>query len=216
MGGNHIMKNKKYFVSGIVLNAITFAFATCMCQQPNEALAAGDPASASLGRPGAKFGPTVETVLPATTSEQPEILDLESGRLTRQEPLERFKFHPDAIMGWIRNKGLDISCNVWSTGATCVTYDMTTVGVAAKCWNNITEEEILGNPALAPKSHSPRRLLVLGKNRPDTYIFRTGEGTLGILQIVGLSKHGGVKIRYKMINPVKAVFTAAQNRLQNS
>jgi hypothetical protein len=42
---------------------------------------------------------------------------------------------------------------------------------------------------------------VLGNNRPDTYIFRTGDGTLGMLRIVGLSQHSqGVKIRYKLLN----------------
>lgn len=210
------MKKKKCFIAGIIQNAVSLTFAACICQLPSEGRG-DDSVTASLGRPGAKFGPTIETVLPAAKTNEPEILDLETGRMTRQEPLERFKFRADAIMNWIRAKGLDISCNIWSTGATCITYDMTTVGVAGKCWDKITEEEILGNAALAPKSHSPRRLLVLGKNRPDTYIFRTGEGTLGILQIVGLSEHrGGVKIRYKMINPMRAHFTAVQNQFQNS
>lgn len=199
------MKKNKYLVSAILLKAISLTLATSICQLLSSAQAADEPAAGAMGGPTRKFGPTLEMVLPAAATEQPEILDLETGRLTRQEPLDHFKFRADAIMGWIRTKGLDISCKVWSTGATCVTYDMTTVAVAGKCWDSITEEEILGNPALAAKGHSPRRLLVLGQNRPDTYIFRTGEGTLGILQIVGLSDHGaGVKIRYKMISPIKA------------
>jgi hypothetical protein len=204
------MNGKKYFVSAIILNAVSLTFATCFCQVPWETRAADEPVASSLGRLGAKFGPTIETVLPAAKTEEPEMLDLETGRLTRQEPFERFKFRADGIMRWIRSKGLDISCNVWSTGATCVTYDMTTVAVAGKCWDEITEEEIIGNPALALKRHSPRRLLVLGGSHPDTYLFRTGEGTLGILQIVGLSGHGqGVNIRYKLINPVKSHFASA-------
>ena len=47
----------------------------------------------------------------------------------------------------------------------------------------------------------------MGNDRPNTYIFRTGEGTLGMLRIVGLSQNGqGVTIRYKLIaaaNPVR-------------
>src|SRR5207245_857365 len=99
----------------------------------------------------------------------------------------------------------DISCSVWSSGATCITYDMIIVPVETKCWEQTTEQELLGNPALAPVRHSPRRLLVLGHDRPDTYIFRTAEGTLGMLRILGLSQHKqGVKIRYTLINPAKS------------
>jgi hypothetical protein len=109
-------------------------------------------------------------------------------------------------MGWIRTNGLDISSSLWPGGAACVTYDMTIVPVTAKCWETTTEQELLDNPALAPVPHSPRRLLVVGNDGPDTYIFRTGEGTLGMLQLVGVSEHKrGVKIRYKLINPAKPV-----------
>ena len=49
----------------------------------------------------------------------------------------------------------------------------------------------------------------MGHDHPDTYMFRTGEGTLGMLRIVGLSPRGqGMKIRYKLINPAKS-FTVA-------
>jgi hypothetical protein len=115
-------------------------------------------------------------------------------------------------MGWIRSHGLDISCNVWSGGAACVTYDMTIVAVDAKRWKEATEQELLDNPALAHVPHSPRKLLVLGHN--DIYMFRTGEGTLGMLRIVGLSDDGrGVKICYKLINPAKSLsFVNLQKR----
>ena len=155
------------------------------------------------------FGPVKEIVLPAPKGDEPEILDFESGRFVRQEPLEHFKFRAGSIMAWIRSKGLDISCKVWSTGAACVTYDMTLVPIAGKSAEKVAESEVLGNRLLAPGRHAPRRLLVLGKNQPDTYIFRTGDGTLGVLQLIGLSKDGrGVKIRYRLIEPAES-FTMA-------
>jgi hypothetical protein len=198
------MNRKEYFVAAIVLNTALMTFAACLCHElPGENEDAGgarDSRATTLNSLGAKFGPVIETVLPAAKTEEPQMLDLETGRVQPQKPFEHFNFRADAIMAWIRSNGLDISCNVWSTGAACVTYDMSVVAVTGKCWEGATEEELRGNPALAPKRHSPRRLLVLGQNRPDTYIFRTGEGTLGILQIVGLSSDGqGVKIRYKLI-----------------
>ena len=120
--------------------------------------------------------------------------------------VEKFNWRADALMGWIRSKGLDISCTLWPNGAACVTYDMAIIPIEGKCWQETTEEELLGNPALAPGAHSPRRLLVLGHNRPDTYMFRTAEGTVGMLRIIGLGQHEpGVTIRYKLINPAKSV-----------
>jgi hypothetical protein len=211
------MKRKKNYVSASILNTVLLALATCLCHQPWQAQATDDSRASRLSSPDGKFGPVRETVLPAAKSELPEILDLETGRIIPQMPLESFKFRADAIMAWIRSKGLDLSCNVWPSGATCVTYDMSIVAVAGKSWDEITEEELLGNPNLTPKRHSPRRLLVLGVNRPDTYIFRTGEGTLGMLRLVGVSEdRKGVKIRYKLINSSESGAHTARQRTESA
>jgi len=201
------MNGKKYFVMAIVLNAVLMALAThfgrhYLCEA--QACETNDPRTAALIGRGGKFGPVMEITLPAAKSEStPEITDLETGRALVQPSVESFNSRADAIMGWVRSHGLDISCNVWSGGATCVTYDMTVVSVESKCWEKTTSEELAANAALSPVRHAPRRLLVLGQDRPDTYVFRTGEGTLGMLQIVGLNEDGrGVKIRYKLIKPV--------------
>jgi hypothetical protein len=202
-----IMNAKEYFVAAIVLNTVLLAFAGSFWQ--TKRAAQDHPRTALTGLPG-KFGPMIETLLPAAKTErQAEMVDLETGRALLQPPLAYFNSRPDAIMAWIRSNRLDISCSLWPGGAACVTYDMTVVPVEWKCWEQTTEQELLDNPALAPVRHSPRRLLVLGPHQPDTYIFRTGEGTLGMFRIVGLSQHGrGVKIRYKLINPAKSLSVA--------
>jgi hypothetical protein len=199
------MNAKKYFVAAIVLNTVLLGLAVTFCLTWQPLRGANDPRGTALTGPSGKFGPMIETVLPAAKTQGPaDILDLETGRSPLQPPFEYFNSRADAIMGWIRSNGLDISSLVWTGGAACVTYDMTIVAVERKCWEETTEEELLGNPALAPGRHSPRRLLVLGHNRPDTYVFRTGDGTLGMLRIVGLSQLGrGVKIRYKLISPAQ-------------
>ena len=193
------MNAKKYFVVAIVLNAVLLALAASFWQTKRSQMA--------LTGPSGKYGPVIEIVLPAAKAKGAvDILDLETGRALLQPPFEYFNSGADAIMAWIRSHHLDISCSVWSGGAACVTYDMTLVAVEGKCWEETTEEELLGNPALAPGLPSPRRLLVLGPDRSDTYLFRTGQGTLGILRIVGLSQHiPGVNICYKLINPAKSL-----------
>jgi len=193
------MNAKKYFVVAIVLNAVLLALAASFWQTKRSQMA--------LTGPSGKYGPVIEIVLPAAKAKGAvDILDLETGRALLQPPFEYFNSGADAIMTWIRSHHLDIACSVWSGGAACVTYDMTLVAVEGKCWEETTEEELLGNPALAPGLPSPRRLLVLGPDRSDTYLFRTGQGTLGILRIVGLSQHiPGVNICYKLINPAKSL-----------
>jgi hypothetical protein len=202
------MNKKKYLIAATVSSAALLALASRFGHDlPCHAQAQGVSSTvfAALGNSAPKFGPEMEAVLPsARTNGLADILDLETGRTLAQEPFEHFRFRADAIMAWIRSNGLDISCNIWSTGATCVTYDMAIVAVASKAWEKTTEEELVANPALAPTRHSRRKLLVLGPNRPNTYIFRTSEGSFGMLRLVGLTEDGrGIKIRYKMINSSK-------------
>jgi len=200
------MNPKKSFVAAIVLSTVLLAFAASFWQADR---ASQDHTRKALTGPPGKFGPVVEVLLPVAKASV-DILDLETGHTLLQPPFDDFNSRADAIVAWISSNHLDISCFLWSGGATCVTYDMIVVPVEGKCWEQTSEEELLDNSALAPVRHSPRRLLVLGHNRPDTYLFRTAEGTLGMFQIVGLSQGGqGVKIRYKLINPAKSV--AANN-----
>ena len=195
--------NKKKFLMVLITVLVAFAASFRIYQRTHPGT--NTVRSAALSGLSGKFGPAIESVLSgAETQSSAGMLDLETGRVLFQPPLEYFNFRADLIMGWVSSNSLDISCSVWPTGATCVTYNMTVVGVESKCWEETTAEELLGNPALAPQQHSPRRLLVPGKNQPDTYIFRTGDGTLGMLQLVAVTQQV-VKIRYKLINPVRAL-----------
>jgi hypothetical protein len=202
------MNRKAFFVVAVVLLAFAVGFCNLLTCETHGSQG-HDPGPKALTAASAKFGPVIETVLPgANENERAQILNLETGHALPEPLFEAFGFRADAIITWIRTNGLDISCSVWSNLAACTTYEMILVPVERKCWDETTAEELVHNPALAPR-HAPRRLLVLARNRPDTYLFRTGEGTLGMLRLDGLSKDGrGVKIRYKLINPAKLVSVA--------
>jgi hypothetical protein len=203
------MNKKRYFVALIVLNTVLLAFAASLDYQrrTQSQYASSTPKAPALSGPSGKFGPVIETVLPSDKNDTlTDILDLETGIGLRPPTLDYFNSRADAMMAWIRSNGLDISCSPCAGCPACITYDMTVVPVAAKYWQKATEQDLLDNPALAPVPHSPRRMLVMRDDRLDTYMFRTGEGTLGILQLIGADEHGhGVKVRYKLINPTKAV-----------
>jgi len=198
------MNAKKIFVAAIALNFVLLAFAASLYHRwKSQCGGDGDNCTmmSVVSGPDGKFGPVMEIVLPAEINGRAQLVDLETGRALPQEGLEHFDFRADAVMAWIRSNGLDISCSVWPGGAACVTYDMRIAAVEAKYWEKSTADEVLEEAALAGRGHSPRRQLVLGHKRPDTYVFRTAEGTAGMLRLVGLSEGGrGVKIRYKLIN----------------
>src|SRR5437667_9396914 len=101
------MNAKKYLVGAIVLNTVLLSFAASFCCQTRRVT--NDPGRTALTGPSGKFGPMIETVLPAAKPERlADILDLETGRALLQPPLEHFKSRAGAIMGWIRSNGLDI------------------------------------------------------------------------------------------------------------
>lgn len=199
------MNEKKYLVVVMVLSAMFLAVAASWQAKRGSIECKLTPLSGNSG----EFGPVIDITLPAAKNENPtEILDLEIGKALRQPPLD-LDSRADEIMAWIRSNRLDISCSIWSNGAACVTYDMTVVGVERKCWDESTTRELLDNPELSPKRPSPRRLLVSGNGEVNTYMFRTGDGTLGMLRIIGLSQDArGVRICYKLINPAQSLSVA--------
>jgi len=203
MAGTQIMNAKECFVAAILLNVVLLTFAASYYRTWRDA---DEPSVSVLSGPAGQFGPVIETVLPVARIEgTTDLLDMETGRARPQPAMEDFNFCADEIVAWISSNGMDVSCFVWPSGGAFVTYAMAIVPVDGKCWEETTEEELLANPALAPGGHCPRRLLVLGHDRPDTYMFRTSEGSLGMLQLAGLPQHQqGVKIRYKLINPAES------------
>ena len=214
-----IMNANKRFVIVTVPNAMLLLAAVACCYwvgyrwlspgggRMARTEAGAHPAARLQGSNG--FGPEVVAVLPGN-EKRPELLDLETGRRLAQPDFERSKLCGAAIMAWIRANGLDISGSIWPGGAACVTYNMRVVPVEAQCWEKTLAEDLLDNPALAPNQPAPRRLLVLGHGRTNTYLFRTGEGTSGMLQIVGLSKDGlGIQIRYRLVEAQRTRLAAS-------
>jgi hypothetical protein len=206
-------KPKKWFLIGAVLSVVLLAAATHFPQevlhwQPSGARSVAAPPAdlhAEITRvagSGLGFGPVVEATLPAARGDgETELLDLETSRWLTQPGLEDFNENVGAMMTWIRTSGANISGRVWPDGsAACVTYNMTMVPLQTSCWEKTAAGELPGIPALDPDQHSPSRLLVLGCGRTETYVFRTDEGTLGMLRLVGLSADERlVTIRYKVL-----------------
>ena len=117
----HFMNAKKYFVAAIFLGTGLLGFGALIWQTQH----GGNGSSRALTGASGKFGPKVETILRDAKTQSPaNLVDLETGRALLQPSPDSFKYRAEAIMGWIRSNGLDISCFVWSGGAACVTYEI--------------------------------------------------------------------------------------------
>ena len=206
------MNAKKWFVTVILLNAVLLAAAAYFTREVpwrHSSYRAGVvkadvgpnpvPELTSFEGSSRGFGPQVDAILPGK-DRCPELLDLETGRRLALPDYDSFEAPAEAIMIWVRTNGLDISGSIWPGGAACVTYNMTIVPIETRCWAELTTQDLLNNKVLANPQQAPRRLLVFGPGRPDTYLFRTQEGSLGVLRLLGLSDDGrGVEIRYKLL-----------------
>ena len=74
------MNAKKYFVAAIVLSTVLLAFAASFWQTKRQTALTG---------PSGKYGPMIETVLPAAkTKGATDIRDLETGRAKLQPSFE--------------------------------------------------------------------------------------------------------------------------------
>jgi len=209
------MHAKQWFLTaaglGAVLSAATvYAWRKAPSSQPARGAASsvaevGSHSAVKLAHSAAArlgFGPEVEATLPAESSDgQTEILNLETREWFSSPGLKDFNGDARTLMSWIRKNGVNISGRVWPDGgAACVTYNMTVVPVPAKCWEEATAEDLRGIPVPALNQHSPRSLLALETGHPETYLFRTDQGTLGLLRLVGLSEdQRGVQISYKSV-----------------
>lgn len=156
---------------------------------------------AFAARPGA----VIEALLPeARPGERRELFDLEAGRCMAEPVLD----YNDArgSIAWIRNNGMDISGVILKDGKpVCIGYYLSVVPVNKQLWETITPGDFQGHPDLDRIVDPKRVFIVPVQNGTDTFLFRTAEGTSGILQIQGVTDDRRcVKIRYKLLSAVQS------------
>lgn len=205
---------KWLFIMAILIAVLLMAGATLARQslrrQPSAAKGVASPelclhrgvALERVAGAGQGFGPVTEATLPSPAEDgRTEMLDVESGRWVTQPGPERFNGNAVAIVDWIRANGVHISGRVWPDGsAACVTYNLTILPVESRRWVETAADSFPDLPVLASGLHSPRRQLVLRGDLAQTYVFRTDEGTLGMLRVIGSSADERiVRIRYKLL-----------------
>jgi hypothetical protein len=149
------------------------------------------------------FGPEQEKVLP-TIEWNWTFLNLRANRLMTNS-------HPDpesrAFHDWQRENGADLVATVSDVVATeetlpgLIGYRMATAPAVANGLDNNSATDIWYNWNLMVNEPEGRSYLAKAPNSgQDTYYFRTGDDTWGVLQIIGFTDDlHGVKLRYKLV-----------------
>jgi len=146
------------------------------------------------------FGPVIELDVPDLG-----LLDLDRGEMMRP-PAHLDGADGEAMVEWTRETGADLAAATepmdgWRG---LVGYDMATGPVStAETWDQVTANhvaELTGRLREATPAWMPRRTGSLPVVAGSAYAFKTREGGMGILQIVGFTEDPkGVRIRYKMV-----------------
>jgi hypothetical protein len=147
------------------------------------------------------FSEEIETLLPAMgQGARRHWLDLETGRCLVEPDLHYFVNQPSSRLDWLRTNSLDLFAAVYRGRSYCLFLrHMAFAPVDGQSWEQATPEQILSHPALRLIPHPKPTAIYPARGQTETYVFRTQQGTFGILQVLGFdSSPPQLKLHYKV------------------
>jgi hypothetical protein len=161
-----------------------------------------------------QFGPVIEEVLKAPDRRVAELLDLDTGQRATST---NFGENDRETHAWIREHELDVLGVVEKGQIAVLCMDMAVAPTTSNRWDAITPSEGVTNWGLNQQEPKPITGISPVTNNTDTWFFRTREGGMGILQIVGSTDNPrGVKIRYKLVQNGKQNTSTTSAAEQNA
>ena len=155
------------------------------------------------------FGPVIKRVIYQGGSEYECLIDFESGKLFKvPEGLKDSRGKESEVLKWVKETGVDAAGDtegpITSQGLQGFVNDLV-ARPAVDGWNTTPRELVATMGSLLPEPHGKARMFGKGA-LPATYFFKTRDGGMGVLQILGFTVGDprGVKIRYKMLQKEKA------------
>lgn len=140
----------------------------------------------------------IEQTLSGPLKAVAELLDLDTGRRAKREDFGR---NDRETHRWIRDQRLDLLGARERAGAGVLLFDVAVWANPSLDWDKITAPEVRDHQALAQTE--PQTITAVAaedlSKLPLTCLFRTREGALGVLQLVGVEGPRAVKIRYKLV-----------------
>ncbi|MBN1256102.1 MAG: hypothetical protein JXA52_00195, partial [Planctomycetes bacterium] len=147
------------------------------------------------------FGPVIERVVNDDGAGVDFFVDLD----------KNLDFTPPAGLGrageeaaafeWIAENGIDVSGETAQGFRGLVGINMIATPFPGERWETVTPEQILQDEAIAHGTPGTPAVMSAKGELPETFLFKTREGGVGILQITGFIDQvpRGVKIRYKLV-----------------
>ena len=159
----------------------------------------------------AGFGPIVERVVNADGATENILIDFDSGRLLFP-PSELNRKDRIALEAWVRKEGVDALADAGESVRGFIGFDMIARPVTARQWDTATGAAVADNQFLTlGRPGSPVYLTAKGQ-LPETFLIKTREGGMGVLQVVGFTDNPrGVRIRYKLVQGQTALTSATQS-----
>ncbi|MDD5458602.1 MAG: M56 family metallopeptidase [Phycisphaerae bacterium] len=153
------------------------------------------------------FGPVKEVTIPVDgTRVGTFFLDFESGQLISPPPSLNAK--DDTGSKWAIDNGVDAIAEKLTTGPHLWGLGCVFLEIMPDQWDIITPEKLLAEVNLG---HLKGEALGRNQKQPATFAFKTREGGIGVLQIIGFThEQDGVKIRYKMVENNTATESSSQ------
>jgi beta-lactamase regulating signal transducer with metallopeptidase domain len=146
------------------------------------------------------FGPVIEiTVNDNVSVRKGSLIDFDTGKLVSL-PEDWLEKKNDEMLKWLIERGIDASGATRASVKGLMCEDMIMTPVANSDWDKYPPDQLAAfNLWEIGKAGTPAYMTAQGA-LPVTYIFKTREGGIGVLQITGFNDEPkGVKIRYKMV-----------------
>jgi len=144
------------------------------------------------------YGPVIERVVNSESVGKDFFIDFDTGEVL--SPPEEPPGGPNPFETWLQQTGVDAEGSVGGRGNIkgLACFDMIVIPVDKASWSDPVKASYFEQFITWGKPGSP--VFMSGKGKlPVTYLFKTREGGMGLLQITGFTDSPkGVKIRYKM------------------
>jgi serine/threonine protein kinase len=148
------------------------------------------------------FGPVIERVINTQAAGTNYAICFKTGEL-RTSPAE-VSSSLSGIYPWIQREHLDAAAGILNQNVLSG-FDMTSVAAPAQCWDDLTPDQAARRLSVEKSSAFTIMAMGSGSDLPETCLFQTHEGGIGILQVTRLiSDPPGLQIRYKFLDPLPA------------
>ena len=152
------------------------------------------------------FGPVIERVVNDDRSGKDWFIDLDKGVLHTPSAAAEGRGKPAQMLDWARRQGIDAS-GIKAGEGFLLGIDLEVAVIGGASWDDMDAARVAAavgeEPAASLKDAKDQPAVAVGGGgRPAAtlYGFRTREGGVGVLQVLGVADDGkGLKIRYRLV-----------------